>query len=72
MKAGWAEGADVVWEALAAALRACTAAVVLSGYPSPLYDELYAGWHHLEMSAWTGNGIRKGATKSSWSPGQRH
>ncbi len=29
---------------LAAALNACKARVVLSGYPSPLYDELYANW----------------------------
>jgi DNA adenine methylase len=29
---------------LAAVLRACRAKVVLSGYPSPLYAELYAGW----------------------------
>lgn len=48
---------------LAAALRAARAAVVLSGYPSPLYDELYDGWHRIELSAWTGNGIRGGASK---------
>lgn len=42
---------------LAAALRAAKAAVVLSGYPSALYDlELYPGWHRLELSAGTGNG----------------
>src|SRR5262249_36415519 len=29
---------------LAQALRDCKAKVVLSGYPSLLYDELYAGW----------------------------
>jgi hypothetical protein len=23
--------------------------VALSGYPSPLYDELYADWHHIDM-----------------------
>ncbi|HEY2763372.1 MAG TPA: DNA adenine methylase [Pseudonocardiaceae bacterium] len=41
---------------LAAALVACDASVVLSGYPSPLYDELYAGWHRLDMAASTGQG----------------
>lgn len=41
---------------LAAALRSCHAAVVLSGYPSPLYDELYAGWHRHDMPASTGQG----------------
>ncbi|MGA5604034.1 DNA adenine methylase [Streptomyces griseoincarnatus] len=40
---------------LAAALTDCHAAVVLSGYDSPLYDELYAGWHRYEKSAATGN-----------------
>ncbi|MFF9123200.1 DNA adenine methylase [Streptomyces sp. NPDC014889] len=41
---------------LAAALADCRAAVVLSGYHSPLYDELYDGWHRYERSATTGNG----------------
>lgn len=50
--------------ALAEALLQCTASVVLSGYPSPLYDELFADWHRLDMRAWTGNGIREGATKT--------
>lgn len=42
---------------MAAALHACRAAVVLSGYPSDLYDlELYAGWDRHEMAASTGQG----------------
>lgn len=42
---------------LAKGLRAARAAVVLSGYPSDLYDlELYPDWHRLEMPAGTGNG----------------
>jgi DNA adenine methylase len=36
---------------LAAALADCRAAVVLSGYHSPLYDELYDGWHRYETAA---------------------
>lgn len=48
---------------LAAALLACASAVVLSGYPSPLYDDLYAGWSRVDLSSWTGNGIRDGGTK---------
>jgi DNA adenine methylase len=40
---------------LAAALADCRAAVVLSGYGSPLYDDLYAGWHRSERSTMTGN-----------------
>lgn len=40
---------------LAAALSGCRASVVLSGYHSPLYDELYAGWHRYEQASMTGN-----------------
>lgn len=40
---------------LAAALEACRAAVVLSGYNSLLYDELYGGWHRAERRTMTGN-----------------
>ena len=49
---------------LADALKGCRASVVLSGYSSPLYDSLYAGWDRVEIRAWTGNGIRDGATKA--------
>lgn len=39
------------------ALRACHAAVVLSGYPSDLYDlELYPDWHRTEFASGTGQG----------------
>lgn len=48
---------------LAEALHVCRAAVVLSGYPSPLYEDLYRGWQRVELRAWTGNGIRAGRTK---------
>jgi len=41
---------------LAKALWDCSAAVVLSGYPSPLYDELYDGWYREQTGASTGNG----------------
>lgn len=37
-------------EALAAVLHGCNASVLLSGYPSPLYDELYADWHRAEVT----------------------
>lgn len=48
---------------VAAVLAVCNSAVVVSGYHSPLYDEMYDGWHRAEISAWTGNGISDGATK---------
>lgn len=48
---------------LSKVLADCSATVVLSGYNSPLYCDLYEGWHRVEMSSWTGNGIRDGATR---------
>ncbi len=41
---------------LAKALWDCSATVILSGYHSPLYDELYEGWHREQAAANTGNG----------------
>jgi DNA adenine methylase len=34
---------------LADVLRACQGQVILSGYPSPLYDELYGSWRRVEF-----------------------
>lgn len=54
--------------ALATALHGCQAAVVLSGYHSPLYDELYAGWHSHEIPAFTGQANTNGRrTEVLWS-----
>lgn len=39
--------------ALAKVLNALSGMVVLSGYPSPLYDTLYRKWHRVEASART-------------------
>ncbi len=53
---------------LAAALHRCRAAVVLSGYDSPLYDGLYTGWHRHEIRAHTGNAAdSKARTEVLWS-----
>jgi DNA adenine methylase len=43
------EMSDIDHRQLARALRECEAKVVLSGYPSPLYDELYAGWRKVDF-----------------------
>lgn len=54
--------------ALLEALLACRAAVVLSGYASPLYDEALAGWHRHEIGAHTGNGgASRARTEVLWS-----
>jgi DNA adenine methylase len=47
---------DVEHQALADALLNCAAAVVLSGYDSELYADLYVGWHRHEISTYTGQG----------------
>lgn len=47
---------DEQHQELAGALLAARAAVVLSGYTSPLYGELYAGWHQREIATFNGNG----------------
>ena len=52
---------------LAGALRACRAAVVLSGYDSPLYDGLYGDWHRLELRGVAGNGTDSARTEVLWS-----
>jgi DNA adenine methylase len=52
---------------LAASLRAARAAVVLSGYDSPLYAELYGDWHPLELDGLAGNGTDSARTEVLWS-----
>lgn len=48
---------DAEHRELAGALRRCEASVVLSGYPSDLYDlELYPDWHRTTFRAGTGQG----------------
>jgi DNA adenine methylase len=54
--------------ALLDALLACSAAVVLSGYASPLYDDALAGWDRVEMAASTGQGgVYANRTEVLWS-----
>ncbi|MFE2556010.1 DNA adenine methylase [Streptomyces sp. NPDC059352] len=52
---------------LAAALRDAAATVVLSGYDSPLYADLYDGWHRYEQQTMTGNAkTAKDRTEVVW------
>lgn len=48
--------ADRDHQELAAALLEARAAVVLSGYASPLYDDLYGAWDRVEIATGTGQG----------------
>jgi DNA adenine methylase len=53
---------------LANVLVTCQSSVVLSGYPSALYDEMYSGWCRHEMPASTGQGgIWANRTEVLWS-----
>lgn len=55
---------------LLAALRECKAAVVLSGYRSPLYDDVLDGWDAIEVPTFTGQGSvenGQGRTEVLWS-----
>lgn len=54
---------------LAAALRACRASVVLSGYACDLYDrDLFSDWHRVEIAAYTAQGGQgKDTTEVLWS-----
>ena len=46
-------------EAMAEVLRGCRGAVVLSGYRSALYDELFEGWQRMERTAYTNQGAMR-------------
>ncbi|MGH2731423.1 MAG: hypothetical protein ACRDJG_00470 [Actinomycetota bacterium] len=60
-------GEDADHERLAEALQATRCSVVLSGYPSPLYDRLYAGWRRVEMGSQTcRGGAAKATTEVLW------
>lgn len=52
---------------LAEALNKCKASVVLSGYASPLYEELYPGWHRVELKAPTALSGRAAENEVLWS-----
>lgn len=45
--------ADDAHTALADVLNECKATVVLSGYDSPLYADLFAGWHRMDLDGAT-------------------
>lgn len=52
---------------LAEALHGCEAAVVLSGYDSPLYEDLYAGWwRHTVTTSTCQGGAKSARTEVLW------
>lgn len=52
---------------LAKALHGARATVILSGYHSPLYDELYIDWPRLELTASSGNSHARPRVEVLWS-----
>ena len=54
-------------EELADALRSCKASVVLSGYDSPLYADLFTGWHRTLLKAPTALSGENGRVEVLWS-----
>lgn len=59
---------DAEHRELLEALLGCRASVVLSGYASPLYDDLLATWSRREMATQTGNGgTARARTEVLWS-----
>jgi DNA adenine methylase len=41
--------------------------VLLSGYASPLYEDLYGDWHQARFDAFTGNATDGRRTEVVWS-----
>lgn len=58
---------DAEHRELAEALRAARATVVLSGYSSDLYEQLYPDWDRFEFRARTGNGKTPERVEVLWS-----
>lgn len=59
--------ADDAHQELADALSACTASVVLSGYDSPLYADLFHGWHVTRIKGPTALSGESGRVEVLWS-----
>lgn len=52
---------------MADALRNCAATVMLSGYASELYDELFPDWHQVQISARSDNAVDRDVIEVVWS-----
>ncbi|MEV8250490.1 hypothetical protein AB0O87_06160 [Microbacterium sp. NPDC076768] len=52
---------------MAASLRECSAAVMLSGYSSSLYEALFGDWHQVQISARSDNALDRDVIEVVWS-----
>ena len=60
-----AEMDDAEHRALGKLLRGCKSKVVVSGYPSPLYEQIYSGWRNItfDIANHAAGGKKKGREK---------
>ena len=60
-----AEMDDKEHRSLGVLLRQCKSKVVVSGYPSPLYEEIYSGWRNVtfDIANHAAGGRKKGREK---------
>lgn len=61
------EMTDEGHRALATALRECKAAVMLSGYASEMYSELFGDWYQVHIGARSDNAIKREVVEVVWS-----
>lgn len=52
---------------MAQALNRCAATVMFSGYPSPLYEELFNDWYQVQISARSDNAVDRDVVEVVWS-----
>jgi DNA adenine methylase len=57
------EADEMAHRRLAEVLRASPATVIVSGYASPLYEELFEGWWSASYDTWTTAGNARGAAR---------
>jgi DNA adenine methylase len=59
-------GSSVDHALLASALHDCASRVMLSGYESELYDDLYSDWHQVRITAQSGNSVDSARVEVLW------
>lgn len=60
-------GSEADHRDLAEHLHECSSIVMLSGYPSPLYDEIYDDFDRVDLAAFSGNSLDPARTEVIWS-----
>lgn len=63
---------DADHRALLSLLKGLPCAVILSGYPSALYDQILKGWQSLELQVMNQAGVRTEKLWFNFTPGRAH